>query len=801
MTRSIHRTGDFRIDPVARELWRGDRLIELPPHVFDCLAYLLEHRDRAVGRDELVAAVWGRTEVSDTLLGQTMLRIRRELGDDGKEQRVVRTIPRFGYRWVGPLDDAGDSGAIPVAPAAAIADASISDAAAVAPAAVTVEVGTDDASASTRAKRPIRLALIALAVVAAFLAILFGWRYRSEPARPHPAAESITVAVMPAEVQAEADWSWLRFGVMDVVATHLRSSGVPTVPSENIIALLNAPARQRSASLRDAAGFGLLVSPQVVRGNDGWRVRLDADDGAGQHHVAEASAHDATEAARLAADQLLVKLGRVASSAGVEGGPDVESLRPIDAAILADDPATARALIEQMPAAGRNAPELRLRLAKIDFRGGHTDAARDRLLGLLDEASAETAPALRAAVLNGLGSVAIRSDQAAQAETYFAQAIDLLATRSDPRQLGEAYLGRAGAAKEQGHYDAASADYARARIALKQANDTLALLRVAANEGFMDLEQGRPAQALPELAAAGKGFEQWGALNEAIFSRIGEIGCALALLDPAAAMDTADAAAPLAARIDNQGTRDSLTIARAKALAANGRLREARDLLVQLHDANPAPDDVTAAVAAVPLARLELDAGHFELAAKLAGTAVDALVQAGYASLRAQAWLVRIRALSRVNDVAAAAAQLDLFDGWAGQGMDHPAKVRAQLARAELAPRPVDGRDWRRGFERARELAEQRAVPADLALVASAYAQALIAAGDLEAAAVEVGRLSRWADSDFDSAVLEARLQSALGRNVARQAAVARARALAGERAIPADALAIPISTPSAAAR
>jgi DNA-binding winged helix-turn-helix (wHTH) protein len=86
--------GEYRINPALRELWREDRLIALPPHVFDCLTYLLERHDRAVGRDELVAAVWGKTQISDTLLGQTILRIRRELGDDAKDRRALRTIPR-----------------------------------------------------------------------------------------------------------------------------------------------------------------------------------------------------------------------------------------------------------------------------------------------------------------------------------------------------------------------------------------------------------------------------------------------------------------------------------------------------------------------------------------------------------------------------------------------------------------------------------------------------------------------------------------------------------------------------------
>jgi DNA-binding winged helix-turn-helix (wHTH) protein len=103
MNRS-YRFGEFRILPALRELWRGDRLITLPPQVFDCLAYLVEHNDRAVGHDELVAAVWGKTEISEALLRQAILRIRRDLGDDAKEQRLLRTLPRFGYRWIAPLD-------------------------------------------------------------------------------------------------------------------------------------------------------------------------------------------------------------------------------------------------------------------------------------------------------------------------------------------------------------------------------------------------------------------------------------------------------------------------------------------------------------------------------------------------------------------------------------------------------------------------------------------------------------------------------------------------------------------------
>src|SRR5262249_7986500 len=100
-----YRFGDFRLAPAARELWLDAELVALPPKSLDCLIYLVEHRERAVGRDELISAVWGRTAVSDDVLAQTLLRARRAVGDTGNDQRAIRTVPRFGYRWISPIDD------------------------------------------------------------------------------------------------------------------------------------------------------------------------------------------------------------------------------------------------------------------------------------------------------------------------------------------------------------------------------------------------------------------------------------------------------------------------------------------------------------------------------------------------------------------------------------------------------------------------------------------------------------------------------------------------------------------------
>ena len=110
-----YRFGDFRLDPATRELCRADAPVAVPPRAFVCIVYLLEHRERAVGRDELIAAVWGRTETGDGTLGQTILAARRALDDTGKEQHAIRTVFRFGYHWVAPVD-AVENGPIENAP-------------------------------------------------------------------------------------------------------------------------------------------------------------------------------------------------------------------------------------------------------------------------------------------------------------------------------------------------------------------------------------------------------------------------------------------------------------------------------------------------------------------------------------------------------------------------------------------------------------------------------------------------------------------------------------------------------------
>ena len=94
------RFGPFTLDLRARKLWRDDALVALPSRALEALAYLVAHRDRAVERDEIIAAVWHDVAVTDDSLIHAISVIRRSLGDDPAQPSFIETIPRRGYRFV-----------------------------------------------------------------------------------------------------------------------------------------------------------------------------------------------------------------------------------------------------------------------------------------------------------------------------------------------------------------------------------------------------------------------------------------------------------------------------------------------------------------------------------------------------------------------------------------------------------------------------------------------------------------------------------------------------------------------------
>ena len=99
----IYRFDDCVLDTERRELRRGDALRAVEPQVFDLLEYLVRHRERVVGRDELLKAIWRGHDVSDAVVSTRINAVRAAVGDSGREQSVIRTFLRKGFRFVRPV--------------------------------------------------------------------------------------------------------------------------------------------------------------------------------------------------------------------------------------------------------------------------------------------------------------------------------------------------------------------------------------------------------------------------------------------------------------------------------------------------------------------------------------------------------------------------------------------------------------------------------------------------------------------------------------------------------------------------
>jgi adenylate cyclase len=94
---------EYALDTDRRELRRGDGLLPVEPKVFDLLVYLIDSRDRVVSKEDLIAGVWTGRVVSDSALTSCINAARVTIGDSGESQRLIKTLPRKGVRFVGAV--------------------------------------------------------------------------------------------------------------------------------------------------------------------------------------------------------------------------------------------------------------------------------------------------------------------------------------------------------------------------------------------------------------------------------------------------------------------------------------------------------------------------------------------------------------------------------------------------------------------------------------------------------------------------------------------------------------------------
>lgn len=103
-SREIIRFGSFEIDMARNELRDAGAAIEVEPQVFSLIAFLASKPGRVLSRDEIIDSVWNGRIVSDSAISTRINAARQALGDDGKSQRVIRTVPRRGFLFVPEIE-------------------------------------------------------------------------------------------------------------------------------------------------------------------------------------------------------------------------------------------------------------------------------------------------------------------------------------------------------------------------------------------------------------------------------------------------------------------------------------------------------------------------------------------------------------------------------------------------------------------------------------------------------------------------------------------------------------------------
>jgi TolB-like protein/DNA-binding winged helix-turn-helix (wHTH) protein/predicted Zn-dependent protease len=117
-----YRFGQFVLDPGRRTLARADSPVSLTPKAFDVLLFLAQNPNRLVTKEELLQAVWGDSFVEEGNLTQYISHLRKALGDNPEDTRLIVTIARKGYQFtadvtVGEAADTSKQAAVQVSTA------------------------------------------------------------------------------------------------------------------------------------------------------------------------------------------------------------------------------------------------------------------------------------------------------------------------------------------------------------------------------------------------------------------------------------------------------------------------------------------------------------------------------------------------------------------------------------------------------------------------------------------------------------------------------------------------------------
>jgi tetratricopeptide (TPR) repeat protein/DNA-binding winged helix-turn-helix (wHTH) protein len=236
----IYRLDGIEIHSANFCLRRDGQEQYLRQKTFQVLIYLLEQRQRLVTKEEVIKQVWPDTAVTDNALDQCLGEIRRALGDDSRNPRFLKTVPRVGYRFIGPVEEIAPAQPVEAEPAATETSRYSTPES---------QQRVDWAKSKPWFTRPLVLTLGGLILLGVTISTVYFLRKRAPASLTRttllqdPTKQS--VAVMFFENQSgSADLDWLREGLADMMITGLsRSKKITVLSRQQLSVLLNRSGR------------------------------------------------------------------------------------------------------------------------------------------------------------------------------------------------------------------------------------------------------------------------------------------------------------------------------------------------------------------------------------------------------------------------------------------------------------------------------------------------------------------------------------------------------------------------------
>lgn len=318
----IYRLAETELEPLSGLVKRDGQEKYLRPKTLQVLLHLLEQRPRLVTKEELLTQVWQDVAVTDDALVQSIVEIRKALGDNSQQPRFIKTFPKTGYRFIGEVETLNATLVVEEITSVEIEYEETVERPAEAALTETFPQAVALAPSRFRRSSPRLLApLVALALLLPLGGYVY-WRAKSEPlpaiSLPRVPGKK-PVAVMYFENRAnDRELDWLREGLADMLIASLsRSQRLTLLSRQQLAALLSHTGNANAAPIKLADGLEIARRAQAelfILGGFarlGDKVRIDVtlhDARTGQLQAAESLIADTPAQILTQIDLLSLKL-------------------------------------------------------------------------------------------------------------------------------------------------------------------------------------------------------------------------------------------------------------------------------------------------------------------------------------------------------------------------------------------------------------------------------------------------------------------------------------------------------------